>query len=87
RDATLTFLNAIKSQKFESEKSLTPREIEIMKFVAEGFSNKEIARLVYSAEKTVKNQLNSIFQKLNAVNRAEAVKEAIKRNIITADLP
>jgi DNA-binding NarL/FixJ family response regulator len=52
---------------------LSAREAEIMDRVAEGLTNREIARACFLAEKTVKNHLNRIFPKLGARTRAEAV--------------
>lgn len=51
---------------------LTPREAEVLSLVAEGRSNKEIARLGDMQEKTVKHHMTRILQKLNARNRTEA---------------
>ena len=68
------------------DNAFTLREIELIKYVAKGLANKEIARTVNSSEKTVKNQLNIIFDKLEVVNRAQLVTEAIKKNIINPDI-
>ncbi|MEW6556933.1 MAG: response regulator transcription factor [Elusimicrobiota bacterium] len=65
-------------------KKFTEREIQILKLVSDGFSNREIADNIFISEKTVKNQLNIIFSKLLVKNRAEAVKEAIHQKIISA---
>lgn len=63
-------------------RSLTPREIEIVRYVAAGMSNKEIAgRLVYS-EKTVKNYLSIIFQKLGIRDRTQAAIFALRQGLI-----
>lgn len=62
--------------------ALTPREIEIVRYVAAGMSNKEIAsRLVYS-EKTVKNYLSIIFQKLGIRDRTQAAIFALRQGLI-----
>lgn len=52
---------------------LTAREREIMALVADGLSNREIARSCFLAEKTVKNHLNRVFAKLGVRTRAAAV--------------
>jgi len=62
---------------------LTPREIEILKFLGEGLSNKEIASILKVKEKTVKNQMNIIFEKLHVSNRTQAVLKAIKMGLIS----
>ena len=59
--------------------SLTKREIEILKLVAKGNSNKEIGRFLDLQEKTVKHYMTSILKKLGARNRVEA---AVKANEI-----
>ncbi len=61
---------------------LTPKEIEILKLVKSGLSNKAIAAKVYTAEKTIKNHLNNIFQKLGVENRTQAIVKAIEEKII-----
>lgn len=57
---------------------LTAREAEIMSLVANGMSNREIARECFLAEKTVKNHLNRIFAKLGVRTRAEAVSRWLR---------
>ncbi|MBU2567542.1 MAG: response regulator transcription factor, partial [Elusimicrobia bacterium] len=75
---TRTFIKTLRDLPYEPSRNLTGREIQILKYVSMGYSNKKIAGTVYSAEKTVKNQLNAAFRKLNVENRAAAVREAIK---------
>lgn len=65
--------------------SLTPTEIKIMALLGKGKSNKEIASEMTCSVKTVKNHLNSIFQKLNVSNRTEAVVKAIERGLISPE--
>ena len=65
-----------------SARALTVREVEIVRYVAAGMSNKEIAaRLVYS-EKTVKNYLSIIFQKLGIRDRTQAAIFALRQGLI-----
>jgi two-component system, NarL family, response regulator LiaR len=61
---------------------LTPREIEILKLIAEGLSNKEIAHRLVISEKTVKNHINNIFSKLHVLDRSQAVIYAIRKGLV-----
>jgi DNA-binding NarL/FixJ family response regulator len=51
---------------------LTPRELEILKLIAKGASNREIAEALYIAEKTVKNHVTRILDRLNLRDRTQA---------------
>lgn len=57
----------------ENEKILSPREVEILRLVATGLSNKEIAEQLFISEGTVKNHLSNILSKLNVKDRLQAV--------------
>jgi DNA-binding NarL/FixJ family response regulator len=61
---------------------LTPREIEILEYIAQGFLNKQIAAELGISEQTIKNHVTSILRKLNANARTEAVVVAIKQGLI-----
>jgi DNA-binding NarL/FixJ family response regulator len=61
---------------------LTDREYEVLQQMSCGLSNKDIARRLYISEKTVKNHLTNIFQKLGVTDRTQAVLFAIKHNIV-----
>jgi two-component system response regulator DegU len=63
--------------------SLTATEIKVMSLLGKGNSNKEIAKTLGCSVKTVKNHLNSIFQKLSVNNRTEAVVKAIEKGLIS----
>jgi DNA-binding NarL/FixJ family response regulator len=62
--------------------ALTPRETEVLGFVAEGLGNKEIADRLGTASGTVKNQIQTILAKLKASDRTQAVTIAIRRGIL-----
>ncbi len=62
--------------------SLTPRETEVLRMLAEGLANKNIAWKLGISEHTVKFHIASIFTKLNASSRAEAVAIGIRQGII-----
>jgi DNA-binding NarL/FixJ family response regulator len=57
---------------------LNPSQLEILRLVGEGFSNREIAARVHLSENTVKFHLKEIFQKLQVRNRVEAALRATK---------
>jgi DNA-binding NarL/FixJ family response regulator len=57
---------------------LTPRELEVLRLVAGGFSNREIARALGTAEGTVKNQASSVLSKLGVRDRTRAVLKALE---------
>ncbi|MBA7596839.1 Transcriptional regulatory protein DegU [subsurface metagenome] len=61
---------------------LSPRELEIIRFIAAGSTNKEIAAQLFLSETAVKRGVRRIFDKLEAKDRAEAVSLAYKRGII-----
>jgi two-component system NarL family response regulator len=64
---------------------LSPRELEILKLISKGGSNKEIANSLNISEGTVRVHASNIFAKLGCSDRAQAVTEAFKRGIIYID--
>jgi len=64
---------------------LTPREIEVVRLLAAGRSNKEIATALSIAEETVKSHVTNVLAKLEAENRAQAVTHALKRGLVTLE--
>jgi two-component system NarL family response regulator len=64
---------------------LSPRELEILKLIAKGRSNKEIATILAISEGTVRVHASNIFSKLGCSDRAQAVAEAFQRGIIYVD--
>jgi len=62
---------------------VTPREQEILTYMAQGYLNKQIAYALKISEQTVKNHVTSILRKLNANARTQAVVEAIKQGLVT----
>ncbi len=59
--------------------TLSRRELEVLKFVAEGLPNKEIANRTFISEHTVRNHLNRIYEKLGAESRIQAALVLIRR--------
>jgi DNA-binding NarL/FixJ family response regulator len=66
----------------EAPTGITPRETEILRLMAAGSSNREIAELLGTAEGTVKNHASNIFQKLGVRDRTRAVLRAIELGFI-----
>jgi DNA-binding NarL/FixJ family response regulator len=62
--------------KVEDEPGLTRRELEILRLVAEGHSNAQLARMLWVTEQTVKFHLSNIYRKLDVANRTEASRWA-----------
>jgi DNA-binding NarL/FixJ family response regulator len=60
----------------EDEPGLTRRELEILRLVAEGHSNAQLARMLWVTEQTVKFHLSNIYRKLDVANRTEASRWA-----------
>ena len=68
-----------------AHRSLTTRELEVLKMVAKGMGNKEIAASLSIAEVTVKLHVSHVLEKLNVKDRTEAATAALKRGIISLD--
>ena len=64
---------------------LTDRELEVLRLVARGRSNREIARELFISENTVKNHVRNILEKLQLHSRMEAVMYAVREKLL--DLP
>jgi DNA-binding NarL/FixJ family response regulator len=67
------------------EHELTPRELDVVRLVVQGRSNKEIASALDVTEGTVKGYLHQIFGKMGVADRTEAATQAIKRGIVHLD--
>jgi DNA-binding NarL/FixJ family response regulator len=61
---------------------LTPRELEVLRMMADGAANKEIAWKLAISEHTVKFHVASVMGKLNASSRTEAVTRGLRRGLI-----
>ena len=68
-----------------THRSLTSREVEVLKMVAKGMGNKEIAAALNIAEVTVKLHVSHVLEKLNVRDRTEAATAALKRGIISLE--
>ena len=64
------------------ERLITKREEEVLQLIADGLSTPEVASKLYISQKTVKNHLASIYEKLNARDRTQAVLLAVRMGIV-----
>ena len=64
---------------------LSSRELEVLKLIVGGMSNKEIASALSITESTIKNHVNSILSKMNVRDRTQAATMALRRGIVTLD--
>jgi two-component system NarL family response regulator len=62
--------------------SLTPRELDVLRLVSRGRTNKEMAVAMFISEETVKSHMKGLFQKLGVHDRAEAVGIALQRGLL-----
>jgi DNA-binding NarL/FixJ family response regulator len=62
--------------------TLSEREIDVLKLMAQGKSNKEIGSALFISEGTVKSHVKAIFAKMNVISRTEAVATATRRGLI-----
>lgn len=67
------------------ERVVTKREEEVLQLIADGCSTPEVAEQMYISQKTVKNHLASIYQKLDARDRTQAVLQAVRMGIVSLE--
>lgn len=83
-----SLIPSLNSKKIEKDKdgakidNLTRRELEVLKLLAVGMYNKEIAEDLDISERTVKNHVSNIFKKIDVTDRTQAAVFAIKNNLI-----
>ena len=80
------YIEAVAQTAYEvrsGERGLSPRELDVLKFVSNGCATTEIAALLGVSHNTVKNHLKAIFEKMGAADRAEAVALALRRGVIS----
>ncbi|MER6127222.1 response regulator transcription factor [Streptomyces sp. NPDC001795] len=78
-------VGALVGQVVSPDHELTGREIEVVRLMAEGRSNRAIAQSLFLSEATVKTHLVRIYRKLSVENRAAAVSEAVRRGLLDLD--
>lgn len=64
---------------------LTAREMDVLRCIAKGFNNQEIAQALFVSEKTVKNHLTNIFRKINVNDRTQALLYVLRNKIMTLE--
>jgi DNA-binding NarL/FixJ family response regulator len=69
----------------EDDRVITKREEEVLQLIADGCSTPEVAERLFISQKTVKNHLASIYQKLDARDRTQAVLQAVRMGIVHLD--
>lgn len=76
KEAVLDFAGIAKRERAPAAGPLSPREREILAVLAQGVSNKEIARTLDISEKTVRNHLSNVYRKMGVRSRAQAIVKA-----------
>lgn len=77
-----TISNHTKENAAQKQNPLSHREMEILKLVAQGYTNKEISNMIFISEYTVKNHLKNITKKLDIKNRVQLTRYAIENGWI-----
>jgi DNA-binding NarL/FixJ family response regulator len=80
-----TTLCSIKAEQAGWRQGMTARELEVIRALSSGKSNKEIGVALDISEATVKVHITHILEKLNVAGRAEAMNEAIRRGLVHVD--
>ncbi|MHB1930733.1 MAG: response regulator [Acidimicrobiales bacterium] len=87
----LNEFNALARRAAQQEQSpapvLTARELEVLKLVARGLSNREVAEELFISENTVKNHVRNILEKLHLHSRMEAVMYAVRKRLLDPHHP
>ena len=72
----------VEFESFENPEPLTEKEVEILRLIAAGYSNKEIADAMFKSTGTFKNQVSSVMAKLGVRDRTRAVLKALEQGVI-----
>lgn len=76
------YINTIKGKQPKDKKSLSNRELEVIKLISDGLSYKEIAEKLFISTRTIETHRNNILKKLELKNNIELVKYAIRHKIV-----
>ena len=68
-----------------TEEPLTGREMEVLRLIAQGLSNPEIAQQLIVAERTVSKHVSTILDKLHLANRTQAARYALRKGLASLD--
>jgi DNA-binding NarL/FixJ family response regulator len=71
-----------RGRRYAATTPLTPREAEILRLVARGLSNRDIATIVVLSEKTVRNHVERTYAKIGAANRVGASLYALQQGLV-----
>lgn len=66
-------------------RKLSPRQMEVVKLIAKGYSNKEIADVIHISFHTVKSYIQEIYYSLRVKNRTQLIVKVLKKNIISLE--
>ena len=72
----------VESGRSEPDDPLTPRELEVVKLIAEAYTNRQIAETLKVSEKTVESHRANVLSKLEMRDRVELVRYAIRRGLV-----
>jgi DNA-binding NarL/FixJ family response regulator len=81
-EAQATLMREWQEGRAEPEDPLTPRELEVVKLIAEAYTNRQIADTLKLSEKTVESHRSNLFAKLGMRDRVELVRYAIRRGLV-----
>ena len=73
---------SVEFESFDNPEPLTEKEVEILRLIAAGYSNKEIADAMFKSTGTIKNQVSSVMAKLGVRDRTRAVLKALEQGVI-----
>ena len=73
---------SVEFESFDNPEPLTEKEVEILRLIAAGYSNKEIADAMFKSTGTIKNQVSSVMAKLGVRDRTRAVLKALEQGVL-----